>query len=88
MEVRHVRQDQRHVKSRFIDRVLQLPFHSSSVLQGAMRDRSVPLPGQDRRLLLGPNSGHRDHRQATETSERGLRQLRSQVSPVNFTRET
>lgn len=45
-----------------------------------MRDWAIPLPGQDWRLRLGPDSGHRDHGQTTEAGQRGLRKLRHQVS--------
>lgn len=44
-----------------------------------MRDGTVSLPRQDWRLLLGPDPSHLDHRQAAETSQRGLRQLRHKV---------
>lgn len=51
----------------------------SSILEGAMRNWAIPLPRQDRRLRLGTNPGHGHHRQATESDQRRLRQLRHQV---------
>lgn len=51
-----------------------------SVLEGPVRDRAVPVPGQARRLLLGADPGHHHPGQAAEASQRGLRQLRREVS--------
>lgn len=53
--------------------------YCSSVLQRAMRDRPVPLPGKDRRLRLGPNPGDSHHRQAAETDQHSLRELHNKV---------
>lgn len=44
-----------------------------------MRDRAVPVPGEDRRLRLGSNSGHRHYRQTTKANQRRMCQLRNQV---------
>lgn len=44
-----------------------------------MRDHPIPLSGKDRWLCLGPNPGHSHHRQAPETDQRRLRQLRHKV---------
>lgn len=44
-----------------------------------MRDWTVPFPGEIGWLLLGPNSSHRDHRQAAETYQRRLCQLHHKV---------
>lgn len=71
--------------------LLNLFFFFDSVLQRAMRDWAVPLPCQDRRLRLGPNSGYSHHRQATEAHQYCLRQLHHQVGlelriPQNFTK--
>lgn len=44
-----------------------------------MRDKSIPFPCQDRWIRLGPDSGHGNHRQTTETDQRHMRQLHHQV---------
>lgn len=44
-----------------------------------MRNRSIPLPGQDWRVCLGPDPSDRHYRQAAEADQRRLRQLRHQV---------
>lgn len=52
-----------------------------------MRDRPVPLPGQDRRVRVGTDAGHPRHRQATEARRRRLRQPSHQVSQCYHSQE-
>lgn len=63
--------------------IYEIPYSHNiffcSILQRTMRDWAISLPRKNRGLCMGPNSGYRHHRQATEANKRSLRKLRNQV---------